>query len=158
MEYNEYKLPDGLLIEGSESFRAATLAALAVLSHTSVYAVVVEHLRKIREAPASGMRAWGDDPAFEVGRSTWEHSPIWYASAIAHDARHAQLYNDAKAQSSGAEPELALWTGVQAERECLAAQLKVLEELSAPDEWVAYVNQLRVQPEYQDVSYTKRDW
>jgi hypothetical protein len=95
----------GIEVRGSREFAMRTREALALLRTSSQYELIRSHIRIIRQARRSGMKAWIDQPTFQVGAATWQHSPLWYACAIAHDAYHAKLYRDAKTNSNGAAPE-----------------------------------------------------
>lgn len=105
-------------------------------------------------------------PTFVVGAATWNHSERWYAGAIAHDAYHAKLYVEAKAQNGGREPDSDAWTGADAEKNCLAFQREVLAELDAGAEVIAYVRSLEKNPVYQGrnrgwkgwLDYLRRRW
>jgi hypothetical protein len=79
------------------------------------------------------MKAWAKRPTFIVGVRTWSHSALWYAGAIAHDAYHAKLYREANPAFHGVRPDADAWTGIEAEKRCLAFQRQVLEGLAADD-------------------------
>jgi hypothetical protein len=112
------------------------------------------------------MKAWLAKPTFMVGTPTWSHSALWYASAIAHDAYHAKLYNDAKRRGRGRAPRIGTWTGVVAERKCLSFQKRVLIALDAEAELIDYVARCAENPSYQGrnrgpgswLDYIKRGW
>jgi hypothetical protein len=112
------------------------------------------------------MKAWAPRPTFTVGAPTWRHSAIWYASAIAHDAYHAELYGAAKKNAGGKEPCAAVWTGPEAEKRCLAFQRDVIAALGGDENMLAYIDRCAQNPTYQGhaqgwqswLDYLKRWW
>jgi hypothetical protein len=128
--------------------------------------VISAHLRSIRQGRRSGVKAWTETPVFTVGAATWNHSPLWYASAIAHDAYHAKLYRDAQSHDPEKEPGVDTWTGKAAERVCLDFQRRVLVALNADQTIVDHVEKHAQNPTYQGRStgwggwldYRKRRW
>jgi hypothetical protein len=103
----------------------------------------------IKEGKRSGMRADAIKPTFVVGRPTWQHSLIWYAGAIAHDYHHSKLYHEAKANDKRKKALAESWTGIDAEKKCLAFQMEVLESLHADESMMAYLKGLQRNPTYQ---------
>ena len=148
----------GIEIRGREDFLRRTQAALQQLQSTSGFKEIVSHIAIIRQGRRSGMKAWSKPPTFIVGRLTWQHSSLWYAGAIAHDAFHAKLYSDAKAQNPAAEPDANTWTGAEAEKKCLAFQKEVLEALNADAETIAYIEACAENPAYQGHNTGWRSW
>ena len=104
------------------------------------------------------MKAWAVKPTFTVGKATWRHSALWYAGAIAHDAYHAKLYSDAKGEKHRKEPDNDAWTGVEAEKQCLAFQRQVLLELNADEKIIAYIDHCAQNPTYQGRATGWRSW
>jgi len=104
------------------------------------------------------MNAWAVKPTFMVGNATWRHSALWYAGAIAHDAYHAKLYRDAKGGKHRKEPDSDAWTGVAAEKQCLAFQRQVLLELNAEEKIIAYIDRCAQNPTYQGHTTGWRSW
>jgi hypothetical protein len=148
----------GIEVRGSFEFRARTEEALALLSATAALALVRAHVKLIRQGARSGMRAWANKPTFVVGRATWQHSPLWYAGAIAHDAYHAKLYAEALAAGGGAEPPATSWTGVDPENQCLAFQYTVLKLLHGDENTLRYVEQWAENPTYAGRAYGLGGW
>jgi hypothetical protein len=139
---------DGIEVRGDLSFRARTREALGLLRETAAISLVQAHVRVIRQGKRSGMRAWGNEPTFVAGRATWQHSALWYASAIAHDAYHAKLYDTATKTNGGREPSADQWTGVEAERKCLDFQYTVLRALNSDANTLRYVARCAENPTY----------
>ena len=60
--------------------------------------------------------------------------------------------------SGAAEPPETAWTGADAERKCLKFQAQVLSEIKADAALIKYVQDQTLNPTYQNVEYSKRDW
>jgi hypothetical protein len=156
----------GIEVCGSREFAVRTREALALLRASSQFELIRSHIQIIRQARRSGMKAWIDRPTFQVGAATWQHSPLWYAGAIAHDAYHAKLYRDAKTNSNGAAPPRDTWTGAAAEQQCLAFQRALLIGLNADEKTILYLDKCAENPLYQGhnqgwpswLDYLKRWW
>ena len=152
------EIVDGVEVRGSVAFRARTRKALELLRLSSLSGAARNHVAVIRQGRRSGMKAWAVNPTFTVGKATWRHSVIWYAGAIAHDAYHAKLYFDAKGGNGGKEPDNDAWTGVEAEKQCLAFQRRVLVELNADEKIIAYIDRCAQNPTYQGHATGWRSW
>jgi len=140
---------DGIEVHGRAAFRARTREALELLRLSVLFGAARDHIAVIRQGRRSGMKAWAAKPTLTVGKATWRHSVVWYAGAIAHDAYHAKLYCDAKGGKHGKEPDNDAWTGVEAEKQCLAFQRRVLVELNADEEIISYLDRCAQNPTYQ---------
>ena len=148
----------GIAICGSEKFVRQTQASLDLLKPTSQFEIIKANIAVIRQGKRSGMKARAQAPTFSAGKRTWQHSPVWYAGAIAHDAYHAKLYRDAKTTGAGKEPGADVWTGTAAERKCLAFQRQVLLEIGADAPTIAYLEQCEENPTYQGDNRGWRSW
>jgi hypothetical protein len=157
---------EGIEVRGNASFRARTREALELLGETPAISLVQAHLKVIRQGKRSGMRPLANQPTFVVGRATWQHSPLWYAGAIAHDAYHAKLYDTAMRTKGGREPAADTWTGVNAEKKCLAFQYAVLQTLKSDENTLGHVARCAANPAYQGrnrglgswLDYLRRWW
>lgn len=147
----------GIHLEGDSSFIEKTVSALSLLRNLPHFVEVKNYIGIIRQARRSGMKAYDTPPTFEVGNPTANHSPIWYASAIVHDAHHSFLYHAEKKRLNGAEPAEESWTGQAVENICLQVQLNVLKALNADSQVIEHVERLIGNPTYQD-NYEARDW
>ena len=135
---------DSIQIEGSQAFLDRTKEALTLLRPLAAHHLIREHIGCIVQSSRSGMKAWLNPPTFAVGRATWNHSSVWYAGAIAHDAYHSKLYRD---RQHALNLTLA-WTGPATKRSCLAFQSQVLSSIGADRAMVAYVEDLLQGPTY----------
>jgi len=134
-----------------------TREALALLEGSTTFTQVARYIAVIKQAEHSGMRAYDERPTYEVGFRTWDYSASWYAGTIAHDGYHSLLYHEAKGAGQAQPPDLA-WTGTDAERKCLDFQARVLDEIKADPSLIKYVRDQTVNPTYQNVEYSKRNW
>jgi hypothetical protein len=149
---------DGVEVRGRAAFRVRTREALELLRLSRLFGAARDHIAVIRQGRRSGMKAWAVKPTFTVGKATWNHSVVWYAGAIAHDAYHAKLYLDAKGGNRAQEPDNDAWTGVEAEKSCLAFQRQVLVELNADEKIIAYIDHCAQNPTYQGHATGWRSW
>ncbi|HWH79765.1 MAG TPA: hypothetical protein VNT76_20435, partial [Candidatus Binatus sp.] len=134
---------NGIEVYGTQEFIARTQESLALLYPLPEFAVIRDHVVVIRQARRSGMKAWLPKPTFMVGKPTWQHSALWYAGAIAHDAYHAKLYRDGERARISVRTDPDTWTGAAAERRCLEFQCRVLHRLDADQELLRYVETCR---------------
>lgn len=148
----------GVEVRGTPAFLAQAEDALELLSATRYFGEIRRFAPAIREGSRSGMKAYGREPLCVVARPTWEHSAVWLASVIAHESRHAKLYHTAKTQGGNREPPAETWTGIDAEKQCLAFQREVLRELDAERRVIDYVSGLQENPCYQGRSHGWRSW
>jgi hypothetical protein len=156
----------GIVVWGDIEFQVRTRESLFLLAQARSLELIQPHIAVIQQARRSGMKAWTGRPTFMVGSATWQHSSLWYAGAIAHDAYHSKLYHEAKQALGGAEPDAHAWTGADAEKECLVFQRQVLQELNADSKTLVYLEDLARNPTYQGRSrgwggwldYRKRWW
>ncbi|MGH7793740.1 MAG: hypothetical protein ACREQ2_02385 [Candidatus Binatia bacterium] len=157
---------DGIEIRGGADFQRRTREAIALLRPLAAFELVRAHLAVIRQGQRSGVQAWARKPIFTVATATWNHSALWYAGAIAHDAFHAKLYRDAKQHDPARGPSADAWSGKAAERACLAFQSQVLLALNADKAIIAHIEKHAKNPTYQGrnqgwgswLDYRKRWW
>lgn len=145
-------------IRGQLDFCFRTREAIRLLQPCCWFNIIESNIRVIRQGRRSGMRARAKKPTFVVGRPTWQHSALWYAGAIAHDAYHSKLYHEAKKANGGKEPNVDAWTGVAAEKKCLSLQRQVLIELNADPKTIGYIEECEKNPTYQGRNKGWRAW
>ena len=134
--------PD-ITIEGDAAFIKNTQNALEYIWKRcpDTYQMVATYISIIKQGAQSGMWAFLDSPTFVVGKATSDSATAWYASAIVHDAYHSKQYHDYK-QAHGYVPA-EVWTGYDAEMECLDAQIAFLKEAGAAKHHVDYAETLK---------------
>ncbi len=153
-------------VKGTKKFRLQVAAALKLLETKApdVHELVRQHVAVIAESRRSGMRADLDLPTFELAGKSAFHSLTWCAATIAHDAYHSKLYHD-HLRTGGKPVPAAAWTGVAAEKACIAYQLEALKQVGAPQHEIDYC--LTLKGDHFDVNkdgkydrddYRKRNW
>jgi hypothetical protein len=158
---------DGIEIRGKPDFVYQTRQALALLQNKApdAYRMVKTYMMVINEAERSGMWAYLERPRYDVSDKEAFDSITWYSSIIVHDATHSQLYHDYLLKHLGKEVPAEIWTGINAEKICLSAQLAVLKEIGGtPDEidWIASSDgtyfDVDHDGDYDWLDYSQRDW
>jgi hypothetical protein len=132
---------DGIYIEYDDmDFKERIESALSILhanSRDTGYIVAKNNLGKIKQYHESYVKPWESPVTFYISRFTafppydQNHSLIWCAGAIAHDAYHSKLY---KANEK--------WEGREAELRCCEFQMKICEDLNAPDHIINHMSDL----------------
>lgn len=129
-----------IAVVGKKKFLDQTSLALNLLQNQSpdAYRKIEKYVGVIEQGEHSAMWAWETPPRYEVGDRTANYSTTWYASTIAHDATHSQLYHEFLAAHGEPVPE-DTWASVTAEQFCIAYQLVVLKEIDAPTSEIEYL-------------------
>ncbi|MGD0090508.1 MAG: hypothetical protein ABSE73_11365 [Planctomycetota bacterium] len=117
---------------GSERFRDQVRQALLLLKgkDPDAYTIVTNYIGRIQEGERSGMWAYKTPPTYEMTGTTAFYSLTWCAATIAHDSFHSKLYHDYQKAHDGKVPD-AVWTGKEAEQQCMKHQLAVMERIGA---------------------------
>ena len=153
-------IPHELTINGdvicvSQTERALELLKQRVASH---YGIVNQYVGEIRCVESgSGMAAYWAIPTFLVGKETREAGTSWYAGVIVHDACDSVQYHNYLAIQSVSFVPIEVYTGREAEAQCLASQIDALEGIGAPSHILNYVREI-IESEYWDVPYGERYW
>lgn len=157
-------------IQGSNDFRKIMMDSLAFLSLSpEKLEFSQEHIKRIQEWGHSGMNVFKDKPTFEVG-DTWRGgNSIYLASGIAHEAYHTYLCKNS--QDGKGNISVKAFIGKEAEKKCLAFQIETLREIKNSDylknskenqdyiqEEIDYLEELKINPTYQDIPYDERNW
>jgi len=134
----------GIKIKGSSEFIAQTRAALTLLEQKApdAFQKSQTYVGIIEQGEHSGMWAWEHPPRYEVGDATAFFSITWYASTIAHDATHSELYAQYQAAHAGEFVPLEAYGGVEIERFCIGYQLDVSRRIGAPQSEIDYLTTL----------------
>ena len=119
-------------IAGDARFTRQVQAALALLRRRAPasYGTVARYIGRIEQGPRSGMWAYKNPPTYALADATALRSITWCAASIVHDACHSRLYHEHK-RAHGRVPA-AVWTGLAAEKTCLADQLAAMQTFGAP--------------------------
>jgi hypothetical protein len=131
-------------IAGNARFVAQTREALALLDQKDTEALIKiqTYIGIIEQGQHSGMWVWESPPRYEVGNATAFFSVTWYASTIAHDATHSELYTRYQIMHPGKAVPEEIFGGVAVERFCNAYQLEVLKHINAPQSEIDYMGTL----------------
>jgi hypothetical protein len=141
----------GIEIVGRDEFVKRTWHALTLADPSPTFREVRLYLSGIREARRSGMLVRGPRPTFCVGEPTWRSDPMWYASCIVHDAFHAKLYRDGRRRFLGLSfTPVREYHGKEAERKCMAVQLRALREMGGDTAMEDYLLSQMENPTHQD--------
>lgn len=145
----EVAVVEGFTVVGHADFAAATREAILLLKKSVSFDAIRAAVPVIEEHDCSGMNVYAPRPTFLVGEKTWTAGALWYAGAIAHDARHSQLYAAAKRRLGGLEPPPEEWRDYSGEQRALDYQAGVLRELGADARTLRYLEVQRADPRYQ---------
>ncbi|CAG1013010.1 hypothetical protein ANAEL_04575 [Anaerolineales bacterium] len=134
----------GIEIRGEDQFVAQTIAALTLLEQKApdTFQKIQTYVGIIEQGEHSGMWAWEVPPRYEVGDSTAFFSITWYASTIAHDATHSELYTQYQIAHPGEPVPDSAFGGVEIERFCIGYQLEVARRIGAPQSEIDYLSSL----------------
>lgn len=122
-------------IVGSSRFSNQVHQALVLLRSrdTNAYAIVTNYVVRIQQGERSAMWAYKTPPTYEIADITAFYSLTWCAATIAHDSFHSKLYHDhlkTHGGNGGHVPD-KVWTGIEAEKQCVKHQLLVMEHIGA---------------------------
>jgi hypothetical protein len=131
-------------INGNSEFVAQTRAALTLLEQKApdAFTKTQTYVGIIEQGEHSGMWTWEQPPRYEVGDATAFFSVTWYASTIAHDATHSELYAQYQAAHPGQLVPDNAYGGVEIERFCIGYQLEVSKRIGAPQSEIDYLSTL----------------
>ena len=151
---------------GNDKFKKQVTAALKLLRKKApkVYKMVTTYVGRIEQGKHSGMWAYKEPPTYELADPTAFYSVTWCASTIAHDAYHSKLYHDHRKKHGRSVPK-EVWTGVEAEKKCIAVQLQTMKEIGAPEHEVEHLGKqtgthydVDKDGDFDWEDYNKRDW
>lgn len=131
-------------IKGDTEFVEQTVAALTLLEQKApdAFQKIQTYVGIIEQGEHSGMWAWEQPPRYEVGDATAFYSVTWYASTIAHDATHSELYAQYQTAHPGELVPEEAYGGVDIERFCIGYQLEVAKRIGAPQSEIDYLSSL----------------
>jgi len=122
------------------------------------YDTIVKYVGIIEcTASQSGMHVWENPPRYQVGKATVDAGTIWYAGTITHDACHSKQYHDYLFENPSINVPSEVYTGRNAEAQCLDVQYDALNKLGAAQETLNYITNVR-NSEYWNVDYDDRWW
>ncbi len=152
--------PHPIQIIGTDNCVTQTNEALSLLRNKSKthYDIVITYIGVIECTDTqSGMHAWEKPPRFQVGNATRNAGTIWYAGTIVHDAWHSKQYNDYVLTQGTTAVPAEVYSGKNAEAECLDMQHDALSNIGATQSTLDYIQEV-IKSEYWNVDYDKRWW
>lgn len=152
--------PFEIKIIGDDDCVSKTNQALDLLRNKakSHYDTIVKYVGIIECTESqSGMHVWENPPRYQVGKATINAGIIWYAGTIAHDACHSKQYHDYLLNNPSSSVPSDVYTGRNAEAQCLAVQYDALSKIGATQETLDYITNI-INSEYWDVDYGERWW
>lgn len=143
-EISDPTIYGGIKINGNSEFIAQTRAALTLLEEKApdAFKKIQTYVGLIEQGEHSGMWAWEQPPRYEVGDVTAFFSVTWYASTIAHDATHSELYAQYQLAHPGEDVPENAYGGVEIERFCIGYQLETAKRIGAPQSELDYLSTL----------------
>ena len=135
-------IPQTIQIKGDQNCINKTQEAFNLLKEKDLisYQRVNKYIGIIECVPqGSGMYAWETPPRFAVGEQTLNSDIKWYAGAIVHDAHHSELYHNYLASHPGAAVPDNIWTGKDAEFDCINIQRETLIKVGADQYTLDYL-------------------
>ncbi|MCK4734408.1 MAG: hypothetical protein KAT65_18275 [Methanophagales archaeon] len=151
--------PCNITIEGDDDFQQKTKAALSLIEEKDpdAYELIRKYIGTIAPGNASGMKAYDNPPKYVVGERTYNSDTIWYAGTIAHDAYHSKLYDDYKMKNPDKNVPYDVWTGRDAEAQCINFQYNTLKKIGASNYTLNYVKNV-IDSNFWEIPYDERDW
>lgn len=118
----------GFEVQGTEQFRREIETAIRFLGLAQeALEYSRQHVPRIQEWDRSAINMFKQQPTFEVGNIWKDGDAIYLASGIVHEAKHSQMCKESETHNG--EVVLGAFIGKQAEKECIAIQIKALEEM-----------------------------
>ena len=131
---------DGIEIEGNDVFCGRIVAALELLkiSAPDYYTFVLDEVRLIRQFQRSGTNVESGRCIVDLSEVTVSPSVTWTACVIVHESVHNWQYrNYMVTQGLPVAPDA--YSGVTAELECIAVQLRALKLIGGPEWEIAHL-------------------
>lgn len=130
-------------IVGSNEFIDQTKNALDLLENLAPTALkkIDQHIGIIEQGTQSHMWADEEPPRYEVDDVDSFHSLKWHAGAIAHEATHAELYDEYKVKQ-GLPVPADVWSSPTAEKFCIQYQMSIMTKINAPQSDMDALNEL----------------
>jgi hypothetical protein len=108
-------------------------------------------------ADGSGVFVWENPVRFKVGLATYQADELWYASALIHESCHAERYKKYSFSHPGEPVPPEIFSGAEAESQCLFEQYNCLSRLDAEQPFLDYTKKI-AKTYYWDIPYEKRWW
>jgi hypothetical protein len=105
----------------------------------------------------SGVFVFENPVRFRVGWATSQSDKFWYASVLVHESCHVEQYRNYISLHPDKSVPSEIFSGADAESECLLVQYNCLSRLDAGQSLLDYTKKI-AQTSYWDVSVEKRWW
>ena len=102
---------------------------------------IIEELTPEHPVQRSVVYPWENPPRVVINEETRYAGTIWLASAIAHEACHADQYRRYRRDNPDLVVPFDTFSGREAELACLSLQRRVLESLGADQSLLNYIDQ-----------------
>jgi hypothetical protein len=156
----EYPGPFEIQVVGLDGCATKTNLALDLIrgKANDHYNTIVNYVGTIECTDSqSGMHVWEKPPRYQVGKATVDAGTIWYAGTISHDACHSKQYHDYLFENPSKDVPSEIYTGKNAEAQCLAFQYNTLKKIGATQDTLNYLTDI-INSEYWNVDYGERWW
>jgi hypothetical protein len=106
---------------------------------------------------SSGVFVFENPVRFRVGWATSQSDKFWYASVLVHESCHVQQYRSYVSSHPDKPVPPEIFSGAEAENDCLLAQYNCLSQLKADKILLEYTKKI-AETNYWDIPYEKRWW
>jgi hypothetical protein len=147
-------------ISGDADCVQKTNQALSLLQKKSSgdFGKVIKNLGVVEcGAEGSGAFVWENPARFKVGLATYQAGEMWYASTLVHESCHVEQYRNYSSSHPGGWVPSEIFSGSEAESQCLLEQYNELASLGAGQSLLDYTKKI-AETNYWDIPYEKRWW
>ena len=150
---------EGIEIRGPQDFCDRVAAALRVLSAgaPAAFDLCQRHFNLVIRSRHSGVDATTRPAIVMLGQWVTSVSTAYLASGLAHEAHHCSLYWSHREREPTREVPREVFSGEEAERQCLEYQIAVLKQLGETEEVTRRVCE-SIETGYWNVPWHERTW
>ena len=150
---------EGIEVRGPKDFCDRVAAALRVLSTgaSAAFDLCQRHFNLVIRSRHSGVDAKTRPAIVMLGQWVTSVSTAYLASGLAHEAHHCRLYWSYREREPRREVPREVFTGEEAERQCLEYQIAVLKQLGETEEVTECVRE-SIKTRYWNVAWHERTW
>ena len=105
----------------------------------------------------SGTFVWESPARFRIGFATYQADTLWYASALVHESCHVAQYRNYLFSHKNGQVPSEIFSGAEAENQCLLEQYNDLASLGAGQSLLDYTKKI-AETNYWDIPNEKRWW
>lgn len=150
---------EGIGVRGPQAFCERVVAALRRLESgaPATFALCRQHFELVISSRHSGVDATARPAIVMLGQWATSVSTPYLASGLAHEAFHCSLYWSHRDSVPLQEVSREVFTGEEAEQQCVEYQIAVLQQLGEPEE-VAMRLRESMKTEWWKVPWHERGW